>query len=839
MATKIIASLLLASTLVQTSSSFPPWKPASPQLLTQWASLVSPTHAHPEHPRPDLRRDGDDSWLSLNGLWGADATPSDLSTPPFGPATTMPQQILVPFPFEASLSGIRALPTHGYMWYRRTVELQLVPARRRTLLKFEAVDWFASVWINGALVGNHSGGYDGFAFDITDHIIHKASSPAATATSSSFELLVGVFDPTEKGNQPHGKQYAEAFHATKATSKYTSTSGIWATVWLEFVPSAAYIDSLHIVTSVAADSASATVTVDPAVVTSAAAATGCDVTVSVLDGKRVVGTRTGAASAGPIAISISPLPKLWSPAAPFLHNLTAVLRCGSTRSSSDENAVVIDTIRSYVGIREVALRALRSKVSRGCAYRNGNELPGYPRASPSAAACEAACVAPACAAWHFAAVPAPPSPPPSPSPPSGPQPGIDLHGGDLPGSPIQLNASDMVSINASEMKCAALCAGHTGEYPCFAWVIDVPGCVAPGHTTFPNGSCWLKRDKGVEKIKNACRISGIMIPKLLPQPQPQCTLHSVVPAAPILMLPGANNASCGYWATKMMLNNAPTPYLAGILSQGFWPDGIYSTPDDLADVFELESEKAMGFNMVRKHIKVAPHRWYYHADRIGFFVWQDMPETIHGDGAGATFMAELEAMVKGRRNHPSIVQWEIFNEVTPPLARVRVAVELVRKFDPTRPIDANSGFRQETWWSTTDVQDFHSDTALPPATNASLLVATSEAHRCGCVPPKQHLWFRHLPLSAACYSVTPGVDCDAASQTFLSWAQNVSDEIKFFGLSATGYVQNRDMEGECNGLLTYDAVQKLNATPIQRGNQLLRDAHAAAWPAAAVAALRT
>ena len=84
-----------------------------------------------------------------------------------------------------------------------------------------------------------------------------------------------------------------------------------------------------------------------------------------------------------------------------------------------------------------------------------------------------------------------------------------------------------------------------------------------------------------------------------------------------------------------------------------------------ADVYELSSHKAMGFNFIRKHIKVGPHRWYYHADRLGFFVWQDMPETIHATGAAPSFMAELGAMVRGRRNHPSIVQWDIFNECSP------------------------------------------------------------------------------------------------------------------------------------------------------------------------------
>ena len=128
-----------------------------------------------------------------------------------------------------------------------------------------------------------------------------------------------------------------------------------------------------------------------------------------------------------------------------------------------------------------------------------------------------------------------------------------------------------------------------------------------------------------------------------------------------------------------------------------------------------------------------------------------------------------------------------------------------------------------------DVQDFHTDSTQLPATNASLLTAISEAHRCGCLPQPAHMWFHDLPTSKACYSVTAGVDCDAASATYATWAAGGADAVRSFGLSAVGYVQNRDMEGECNGLLSYDAAPKLNATAIAEGNRLLVEAHAAVW----------
>ena len=100
----------------------------------------------------------------------------------------------MPFPFEASLSGIRELPKNHYMWYRRTLS---VPAGKqssggRVILKFEAVDWQSEVHINGKKLGTHSGGYDGFEFDITEALGGKPTA----------ELVVGVYDPTEKGDDP-------------------------------------------------------------------------------------------------------------------------------------------------------------------------------------------------------------------------------------------------------------------------------------------------------------------------------------------------------------------------------------------------------------------------------------------------------------------------------------------------------------------------------------------------------------------------------------------------------------------------------------------------------------
>jgi beta-galactosidase/beta-glucuronidase len=113
---------------------------------------------------------------------------------------------------------------------------------------------------------------------------------------------------------------------------------------------------------------------------------------------------------------------------------------------------------------------------------------------------------------------------------------------------------------------------------------------------------------------------------------------------------------------RLFLNNAPL-FQYGMLDQGWWPDGLYTAPTDEALRFDIEQTKALGFNLARKHVKVEPERWYYHCDRLGLLVWQDMPSADNKTPEGRErFQRELRAMVDARRNHPSIVMWVPFNE---------------------------------------------------------------------------------------------------------------------------------------------------------------------------------
>ena len=133
--------------------------------MTRWAKEVSPEKAHPEYPRPQMVRE---DWLNLNGLWDYAIKPKDAAKP-----DSFDGQILVPFPVESALSGVmKPVGPDNRLWYRRTFTVpekwNWSADKKRMLLHFGAVDWDATVWVNGKEVGNHKGGYDPFTFDITD-----------------------------------------------------------------------------------------------------------------------------------------------------------------------------------------------------------------------------------------------------------------------------------------------------------------------------------------------------------------------------------------------------------------------------------------------------------------------------------------------------------------------------------------------------------------------------------------------------------------------------------------------------------------------------------------------
>jgi beta-galactosidase/beta-glucuronidase len=266
-----------------------PGQQIKPTLIsTKWAKDVDPTNPLPEYPRPQMVRS---QWLNLNGIWQIRSGAADDAVPA---CKDLRGKIVVPFPVESALSGVKL--HFDRLWYCRTFTVPSEWAGKRVKLHFGAVDYEAEVFVNGKSVGIHRGGYDAFSFDITGFL----------TPSVPQELIVRVYDPTEFGGQPRGKQTTNP-----ESIMYTSTTGIWQTVWLEPVEQVS-IDNLKIVPD--ADHGLLHLRVN-----SAGPSRGLPVAVAVKNGNEVVRTIDGRSDAD-LTIPV-PNPKLWSPESPFLYDL--------------------------------------------------------------------------------------------------------------------------------------------------------------------------------------------------------------------------------------------------------------------------------------------------------------------------------------------------------------------------------------------------------------------------------------------------------------------------------------------------------------------------------------
>lgn len=576
------------------------WSPAPGSISTRWAKEVSPSKVLPEYPRPQMVRS---SWTNLNGLWEYSVTGLKAEVP-----SEWKEQILVPFPIESSLSGVkRSLKADEALWYRRTFNIAAPAGKRRSLLHFGAVDYDATVFVNGKEMGRHTGGYQAFSIDIT-----SALRPGVN------EITVRVWDPTDLGPNPHGKQVLRP-----QGIMYTPSSGIWQTVWMESV-SEQYIASIVPKPDI-----------DQQVLDLVIAVTGeCEgyevEAIALAAGKRVAGTKQPAGQ--PLRLKI-PAARLWSPDDPFLYDLDITLR---------KNGKPVDHVRSYFGMRKIALQA------------------------------------------------------------------------------------------------------------------DAAGI------------------------------------------------------------------------TRIYLNNRYT-YNLGTLDQGFWPDGLYTAPTDAALRYDIEAAKAMGFNTIRKHIKVEPARWYYHADRIGMLVWQDMVNPGNDEQEGRTqFEKEVKENISQLYHHPCIVTWVLFNEKWGQYDQERLT-KWIKQLDPSRLVNGHSGEMlyvndqlrspSPNAWAASDITDVH---AYPNPGYMKLqpgkAAVIGEFGGIG-VPVEGHLW---NDLQAGW-----GYDGVVTPPLLRKQYTQMMDSLKKMekqGLSASIYTQPFDVESEQNGLITYDrAVIKL---PVEE----LRRINARVWP---------
>ena len=291
------------------------WKPEGNKIITKWAESINPEYVHQEYPRPRLVRN---EWKNLNGLWDYEITKLGVNKPNF-----YKNKILVPFPIESSLSGVQKnVGKDNELWYHSTFIIPKLWKGKNIILHFGGVDWKSEVWINDVYVGSHQGGYDPFSFDITSYLNNKKNQ----------KLVVKVWDPTDEGYQPRGKQTINPHGIW-----YTAVTGIWQTVWIEPVNSN-YIKTVNIVSNVDESNISIKLI-------SSETLEKDYFEVIIKDGNTIVSSVKS-----PVKFNLDVLinnAKLWSPESPFLYDMEINLV---------SNGKIVDSIKSYFAMRKISTR---------------------------------------------------------------------------------------------------------------------------------------------------------------------------------------------------------------------------------------------------------------------------------------------------------------------------------------------------------------------------------------------------------------------------------------------------------------------------------------------------
>jgi beta-galactosidase/beta-glucuronidase len=298
-----------------TAGAFAQWKPAGDKIKTKWADEINPNNVLPEYPRPILERT---DWQNLNGLW-------DYAILPVGQAEPkqFDGQILVPFAVESSLSGVqKTVGNANELWYKRSFKVPSAWKGTNVILHFGAVDWKADVYLNDVKIGSHTGGYTPFCIDITPFL----------KSSGEQKLVVKVWDGTDTGFQPRGKQVVNPNGIW-----YTSVTGIWQTVWLEPV-NQQHIVAVNTVPDIDKGQLEVKVNV--------AGAKHADIVhVTVKDGGTIV-AEAKSTSCQTLELNI-PDAKLWTPETPQLYDMEISLISGGK---------VVDKVKSYTAMRKISYK---------------------------------------------------------------------------------------------------------------------------------------------------------------------------------------------------------------------------------------------------------------------------------------------------------------------------------------------------------------------------------------------------------------------------------------------------------------------------------------------------
>ena len=280
-----------------------------------------------------------------------------------------------------------------------------------------------------------------------------------------------------------------------------------------------------------------------------------------------------------------------------------------------------------------------------------------------------------------------------------------------------------------------------------------------------------------------------------------------------------------FGVVRMQLNNKDY-FQLGPLDQGWWPDGLYTAPTDEALAFDIQKTKDLGFNTIRKHVKVEPARWYTHCDRLGILVWQDMPsgdrsphwqdrqyfngtELKRSPESEANYRKEWKEIMDLVYSNPSVVVWVPFNEAWGQFKTDEIA-EWTKTYDPSRLVNPASGGNH---YRTGDILDLHNYPApLLYLYDAERVTVLGEYGGIG-MPLEGHLWQTDRNWGYIQFKSSKEV-----TDEYIKYAEQLKKLIKA-GFSAAIYTQTTDVEGEVNGLMTYDRkVVKLEEDRLRKVN---------------------
>ena len=291
------------------------WKIVDGHITSPWADSIDPSNVLPEYPRPQMQRS---NWQNLNGVW-------QYAILPIAESEVIPKQfhgnILVPFAVESALSGVgKTVGKDSVLWYHTKITLDQNTKNKRVLLHFGAVDWRSEIYVNGKIAASHEGGFDPFSADITTYL----------KKGNQQEIAIRVWDPTDKGPQPNGKQVVNPHGIW-----YTPVTGIWQTVWLEAVPET-YVRHTRNTPDTDKGTIEVNTSVDNLI-------EGDLISISVWKDNQKIAEQSGNDTS-----IIIPVPdaQLWSPSTPVLYDLKiSVLRKGK----------VVDEVKSYFAMRKISM----------------------------------------------------------------------------------------------------------------------------------------------------------------------------------------------------------------------------------------------------------------------------------------------------------------------------------------------------------------------------------------------------------------------------------------------------------------------------------------------------